>query len=131
MHPLMIPVGLTVAIVGLFWPTQAAEDEDNGEVSKDSGKRGGSDRGGKPVPGRSKSDHGSRLVKPADPDPIPEPEVISDDQKPDSDNAPTVDLRGNQSGDNSRGESDSAPGSGEAEPVTGDNPPDTEETDNA
>ena len=124
MHPLLIPVGLAVAIAGLFWPT---EDKDNGEVSKNGGKRGGSDSGGKPVPGRSKPDHGSRIVKPAEPAPLPEPEVISDDKEPDSDNAPTVDLRGNQSGDNSRGESDSAPGSGEAEPVTGNDPPVTED----
>lgn len=120
MHPLLIPVGLAVAIAGLFWPT---EDKDNGEVSKDSGKRGGGDRSRKPVSGSSKPDNGSRIVKPAEPEPIPEPEVIPNDQKSDSDNAPTVDLRGDQSGDNSRGESDSAPGSGEAEPVTSDDPP--------
>ena len=125
MIPLIVPVAIGVALIGLFWP----EDKENGKVRKNGSERGGSDNAGKSLPADSDSNSRSRVVKPANSAP-PKPKD-KDDESISSDTDATGDIRSNLPGDDSGSEPDAAPGNGKAEPVTAATTEDTEDNDNA
>ena len=112
MIPLIVPVAIGVALIGLFWP----EDKENGKVRKNGSGRGGSDNAGQSLPADSGSDSRSRVVKPADSAP-PKPKDKTD-EKISADTDAAGDVRGDLPGNDSGSEPDAAPGNGKAEPVT-------------